>query len=89
MADIQGAIEVIRKERSDGEGNELWFPLMIKYLEASPGGKEHVLTGLKGLLAHLEKRRALEHRIIDEVFKENTIVIQAKNYVLEDIVAKL
>ena len=43
------------------------------------------LTGLEGLLVHLEKRKALEHRIIDEIFKENTFVVQAKHYVLEDI----
>lgn len=89
VADIRDAIEVIRKERSDEEGNELWFPLMIKYLEESPRGKEHGLTGLEGLLVHLEKRKALERRIIDDVFKDNTIVVQAKNYALEDIVAQL
>ncbi len=89
VADIQGAIEVIRKERSDEEGKELWFPLMIKYLEESPCGKERGLTGLEGLLVHLERRKALEHRIIGEIFKENTIIVQAKHYVLEDIWAKL
>ena len=89
VADIQGAIEVIRKERSDEEENELWFPLMIKYLQESPCGKERGLTGLEGLLVHLEKRKALEHRTIDEIFKENTFVVHAKHYVLEDILAKL
>ena len=28
---------------------------------------------------HLEKRRLLEHRIIDEIFSENTIVLKAKS----------
>lgn len=83
--DIPGGIDVIRKERSDDKGNELWFPLMIRYLEESPYGKEHMLTGLEGLLTHLNRRKALEHRIIDEIFKENTIVLKAKNYTLNDI----
>lgn len=87
--DIPGGIDVIRKERSDDKGNELWFPLMIRYLEESPYGKEHGLTGLEGLLMHLERRKALEHRIVGEIFKENTIVVKSKNYILDDITERL
>lgn len=83
--DISGTIDIIRKERSDDKGNELWFPLMIRYLEESPYGKEQKLTGLEGLLMHLERRRTLERRIIDEVFKEDAIVVKSKNYTLNDI----
>lgn len=75
----------IRKERSDDKGNELWFPLMIRYVEESPYGKEHGLKGLKGLLTHLERRKALEYRIINEVFKDRAIVVKAKNYELSDL----
>lgn len=89
MEDIPQGIDIIRKERSDDEGNELWFPMMVRYLEESPYGKEHFLTGLDGLLKHLEKRRALEHRIMNEVFKDRTIVVKSKNYILNDIVATL
>ncbi len=83
MEDIAGGIEVIRKERSDENGNELWFPLMLRYLEGSPYGKEHALKGLDGLLSHLGDRRDLEHRVIAEVFKENAVVLKAKNYDLD------
>ena len=76
--DIPAAIDIIRKERSDDNGNELWFPLMIAYIEESPYGKEHALTGLEGLLGHLERRKALEHRIMEEVFKEEAVVVKAK-----------
>lgn len=89
MEDIPQEIDIIRKERSDGEGNELWFPLMVRYLEESPYGKEHSLTGLDGLLKHLERRRALEHRIINEIFKDKAIVLKSKNYILNDIMARL
>lgn len=85
MEDIAGGIDVIRKERSDDDGNEMWYPLMLHYLEESPYGKEHGLRGLDGLLLHLERRRALEHRIIREIFWEDTVVAQSKRYVLEDI----
>lgn len=80
VEDIGEAIAVIRKERSDKEGKELWFPLMLRYLEESPYGREHRLAGLTGLLDHLAKRRALEHRIMEEVFPENAVILRAKKY---------
>lgn len=83
--DISVGIDIIRKERSDDKGNELWFPLMIRYMEESPYGKEHDLVGLEGLLIHLERRKVLEHRIINEVFRDKTIVVKSKNYTINDI----
>lgn len=83
VEDIFGTIEVIRKERSDEEGNELWFPLMVRYLEDSPYGKLHSLRGMDGLLTHLERRKILEHRIIDEILKDKSLVVKSKEYDLE------
>ena len=34
--DIRANINVIRKERSDDQGNEWWFPLMLGYFNNSP-----------------------------------------------------
>lgn len=89
VEDIRGGIDIIRKERSDENGNQLWFPLMIKYLQESPYGKEHKLSGMDGLLVHLERRKALEHKIIDKFFKEKTIMIKAKKYKINDILETL
>ena len=80
VEDIFGTIEVIRKERSDDEGNELWFPLMVQYLEDSPYGKRHLLRGMDGLLMHLERRKKLEHRIISEILKDRALVVRSKEY---------
>lgn len=85
VEDIFGTIEVIRKERSDDEGNELWFPLMIRYLEDSPYGKQHSLRGMDGLLMHLERRKKLEHQIINEIFKNKALVVRSKEYDLEQM----
>lgn len=85
VEDIQNAIEIIRKERSDENGNELWFPLMIRYIEESPYGKERHLKGMEGLLTHLERRKVLEHRIIDEIFPEHTIMLKSKDYDLNTL----
>lgn len=89
VEDIPAAIDIIRKERSDDAGNELWFPMMVWYLEESPYGKAHGLTGLEGLLGHLEKRKALEHRIMGEVFRENAVVVRAKGYEIGEILKRL
>lgn len=80
VEDIEEVVAVIRRERSDKEGKELWFPLMLRYLEESPYGREHRLAGLTSLLDHLAKRRALEHRIMKEVFPKNAVILKAKNY---------
>ncbi|MDE7340367.1 MAG: deoxynucleoside kinase [Lachnospiraceae bacterium] len=89
VEDIPAAIDIIRKERSDDAGNELWFPLMVWYLEESPYGKAHGLTRLDGLLGHLEKRKELEQRIMEEVFPENAVVVRAKGYEMGEILKKL
>lgn len=75
----------IKKERSDEHGNEMWYPLMMQYLKESPYGKKHSFEGLDDLIAHLERRRKLEKRIIDEVLKDSCIVLPAREYDLEQI----
>ncbi|MDE7273545.1 MAG: deoxynucleoside kinase [Lachnospiraceae bacterium] len=86
VADISGTIEVIRKERSDDQGNELWFPLMIRYLEESPYGKRYALNGMEGLVRHLERRKALEHSLINELFHRKVTIVPSKNYNIDDII---
>ena len=76
--DIRATEEVIRKERSDAQGNELWFPLMIRYIEESPYGKRNHLIGMDGLVSHLEHRIALEKTIIDKLFAGCTTIRERK-----------
>jgi len=76
--DIWKAEDVIRKERCDENGNELWFLLMTRYLEESPYGKRHQLKGMDGLVSHLQHRVKLERRILQEVF-EGQYVVQSRN----------
>lgn len=87
--DIEGTINIIRKERSDDRGNELWFPMMIKYMEESPYGKKNSLKGMEGLLTHLERRKSLEHKIINEVFKQNTLIVKAKEYSFQNLLKEI
>lgn len=82
---IRENILQIKKERSDEKGVELWYPVMLKYLQESPYGKEHGFEGLDDMIAHFERRCALEERIILEVLKEDCTVLKAKGYRLEEI----
>ena len=78
--DIATNIDVIRKERSDDKGNEMWFPLMLQYFDNSPYAKEKGLSGTEALLEHLGHRQELELRICREVFEGRYTLLKSKKY---------
>lgn len=82
--DIAANIEAIRKERVDGSGQELWYPLMMNYLRESPYGIKHPFLGLDEMIAHFRRRRNLERRIVEEVFQNCSMIVPAKSG-LEDV----
>ncbi len=85
VAWVAGALEIIRRERVDADGNEMWFPLMIGFLENCPHGKRHGLKGFDGLVKHLEHRKALELRILREVFPKQAVILPSKDYELDSM----
>ena len=87
--DIAGSLQVIRKERVDADGNEMWFPLMVGFLEESPHGVRHGLRGFDGLVKHLMHRMAVEKRILREVFPEQAVILKSKNYDLDAVLGGL
>ena len=76
---------MIRKERVDNEGNEMWFPLMMAYIEDCPWSKKHDIKGFDGLVKHLEHRKELELRLLREVFPEHAVILRSKDYNLDEI----
>ena len=86
VEDIAESINVIRKERVDHDGNEMWFPLMMAYIEECPWSKKHNIKGFDGLIAHLEHRKKLELQILKEIFPEQSVILQSKQYDIENIV---
>jgi len=83
--DVAGSLEVIRKERVDENGNEIWYQMMLRFLESCPYGKNHGFKGFDNLVAHLEHRKRLEKRILKEVFGEHAVILKSKEYDLESI----
>lgn len=85
VEDVEAAITTIRKERVDTKGNELWYPLMIKYLSQTPQGKAHNLNDFDSLVCHLKKRRDIELRVIEDVGE--AITINSKKYDIDMVVS--
>ena len=83
--DVAGSLEVIRKERVDENGNEIWYQMMLQFLESCPYGKNHGFKDFDDLVAHLEHRKTLEKRILNEVFGEHAVILKSKTYDLESI----
>lgn len=86
---IRENILQIKKERTDNQGNELWFSLMLNYLKESPYGKAHGYQDLEDMIEHFSHRRKLETRIINEVIKGDCLVLTAKDYKLEEVLKYL
>ncbi|WP_026511092.1 MULTISPECIES: hypothetical protein [unclassified Butyrivibrio] len=81
--DVASNIDVIRKERSDDKGNEMWFPLMMRYFNSSPYATAKGLSGTDALIDHLRHRQELELRICREIFDGSYTLLKSKNYCLE------
>lgn len=75
----------IKKERSDENGNEMWFPLMLNFLKESPYGKAHGYKGFEDVAAHFERRRRLELRILREMIGEDSLILEAKGFAPEGV----
>ncbi len=78
--DVRGNLNVIRKDRSDENGNEVWFPLMMEFFNNSVYAKEIGLSGEEDLINHFIHRQELELRICKEVFDGKYTVLTSKKY---------
>ncbi len=86
---LDESINVIKKERSDEEGNELWYDMMLGYLADSPYGRKHRLKCFDDLVNHFKHRQELELVIIREVIGENAVVLRAKDYDMEQVMLQI
>lgn len=83
---IEESTKIIQKERSDNQGNQLWYSLMLEYLKHSPYGKQHNYKGLEHMIEHFKHRQMVELRIIKEVLHDCAIIIPAKKWKMDMIV---
>lgn len=86
---IEEILQVVKKERSDDAGNEMWYPLMMNYLKESPYGKKHQYEGFEDMVAHFRHRQMLEMRVIKEVLGDCAVVLPAKEWKMEEILERI
>lgn len=86
---LEEYLQEIKKERSDNQGNEMWYPLMMEYLVQSPYGKKHGYEGLEDMVKHFRHRQGLELRVIREVVGDKAIVLPAKEWEMEAVLKLL
>ena len=85
VEDIAEGLSIIRKERVDNDGNEMWYPLMMEYLKNSPYGLHHGWKDFDDLVSHLEHRKSVELMILKEVFPEQALILRSKDYDLSEL----
>ena len=83
--DIGANIAAIRKERTDGQGNEAWFNMMCRFFDESPYAAAHGLSGEEDLLEHFRHRQELELRLCREIFPGKARILRSKGYRSEDL----
>lgn len=83
---IKANLDVIRKERCDENGNELWFPMLCGFFNDSPYAVAHGSKDEEGILLHLDHRQKLELRICREVFSDNSVILRSKSYTDSDLI---
>ena len=83
--DVESILQVVKKERSDNAGNEMWYPLMMNYLKDSPYGKKHGYENFDDMVAHFRHRQMLELRVIKEVLGECAVVLTAKEWKFDEV----
>ena len=82
-------INLIRKERCDSEGREVWYEMMMDYLRRCPYGKARGLNSFEDLTAHLAHRQQLELRIIRDVIGDAAVILPAKMWELDAVRARI
>ena len=82
---LEESTQIIRKERSDEQGNELWYPLMLEYLTQSPYGKQHNYKGFDDLVNHFRHRQQIELRILNEILHDRAIILPAKQWNIDKL----
>ncbi|MBR6627705.1 MAG: hypothetical protein IKL04_07000 [Lachnospiraceae bacterium] len=82
---VEDNIRIIRRERSDESGNEMWYPLMFEYYKESPYGRKNGCDSFEDLIAYLERRQQLELRIMREIIGDNGVILSSKDWKTEEV----
>jgi len=80
VENVAEGIDIIRRERVDADGNEMWFPLMMEFIKNCPMGIHLGWNDEECLVRHLCHRKTLELRLLKEVFPDHAVILKSKEY---------
>ena len=78
--DIRRNLETARHNRTDDNGNEVWFAMLCDYFNNSPHAVRKGLQDEDGLVTHWIHRQELELRICEELFPDQYTILPSKRY---------
>ena len=87
--DMAGSIDAICRERVDEQGEEIWYQMMMAYLNGSAYGAQHPFRTREDLLAHFRRRTELERRIIADSFPGKYLEPESRAYDFDAILAEI
>lgn len=87
--DMARSIDAICRERVNEQGEEIWYQMMMDYLNGSAYGRRHPFRTREDLLAHFRRRTDLERRIIADCFPGKYLELESRAYDPEAILAEL
>jgi hypothetical protein len=76
---VHETISRVSAVRVNEEGEKVWMERVIAYIENSPFGKAHSLSGFEGMVSYFEYRKKLELNIISKLPIE-TYILDNSNY---------
>ena len=86
--DIENNFDIIRKQRLDDKGNEIWYQIMLEYFDNSPYALKRGISGEEELIKHFKHRQGLELKILKEIFPDKNLILRSKHYSDEEIKEK-
>jgi len=78
--DIANNLDRARRERTDGQGREVWYSMLCGYFNSCPYAVRNHLQNADGLIRHWRHRQALEMRLCEELFPGQYTIFPSKKY---------
>lgn len=82
---ISEIVRIVKEERTDLQGNMLWYNTMMAYIRQSPYGKSHNDIVRDCVMEHFQRRQQLELSIMENVVGEYGHIIVAKQWDWEQV----
>lgn len=86
--DVGETIRRVSEIRVNEQGEQVWKNRVIEYVENTPFGQTHGLTGFLGMIKYFEMRKALELSLLEEL-PIRTYLLDNPNYNWEQVWDKL